>query len=200
MIQDDIQIRVDAYLEKQADWQEHLSALRSILLSTGLTEAIKWGAPAYLLDGKIVASIVGFRNHCALWFHQGALLQDKQARLVNAQDGKTKALRQWRFEAGDTLNKRLVKSYLIEAIDNQRAGKSVSPMKKQLELCKEFVAALKNDSALNQSFGSLTPGKQREYAEHVSTAKQAKTRLSRLEKIRPMVLAGKGLNDKYRNC
>ncbi len=32
-----------------------------------------------------------------LWFHQGATLKDASNKLINAQDGKTKVLRQWRM-------------------------------------------------------------------------------------------------------
>ena len=46
----------------------------------------------------------------------------------------------------------------------------------------------------------LTPGKQREYAEYIQTAKQDATKQTRLEKITPMILKGVGLNDKYKNC
>jgi uncharacterized protein YdeI (YjbR/CyaY-like superfamily) len=46
----------------------------------------------------------------------------------------------------------------------------------------------------------MTPGKQREYAEYIAEAKQAATKERRLEKILPMIAAGGGLNDKYKNC
>ena len=45
---------------------------------------------------------------------------------------------------------------------------------------------------------ALTPGRQREYNDHVGSAKREATQLARLDKIRPLVLAGKGLHDKYR--
>jgi uncharacterized protein YdeI (YjbR/CyaY-like superfamily) len=46
----------------------------------------------------------------------------------------------------------------------------------------------------------LTPGKQREYAEYITEAKKDETKLKRIEKIIPMIKAGIGLNDKYKNC
>jgi uncharacterized protein YdeI (YjbR/CyaY-like superfamily) len=49
-----------------------------------------------------------------------------------------------------------------------------------------------------QPFHNLTPFRQKEYCEHIETAKREATKLSRLEKMRPMVMEGKGLNDKYR--
>ena len=50
----------------------------------------------------------------------------------------------------------------------------------------------------NAAFENLAPYKKREYAEHLSNAKREETRARRLEKIIPMILAGKGLNDRYR--
>jgi uncharacterized protein YdeI (YjbR/CyaY-like superfamily) len=46
----------------------------------------------------------------------------------------------------------------------------------------------------------LSPGKQRDYCEHIELAKQEKTKLARIEKIKPMLLKGIGLYDKYKNC
>lgn len=192
--------KVDAYLAKHSDWQAILKGLRKIILATELEETIKWGAPTYTLNGKNVVSLAGFKNHCALWFHQGAFLKDKNKILVNAQDGKTKGLRQWRFEAGDKINARLVKSYVLEAIDNQRSGKQIKPTQQKLSLPAELNTAMQADQDLKQSFEELTPGKQKEYANHIAEAKREATRQSRLEKCIPMIKSGVGLLDKYRNC
>lgn len=45
---------------------------------------------------------------------------------------------------------------------------------------------------------NLTKGKQREYNEYIEQAKQEKTKASRIEKIKPLILENKGLNDKYK--
>jgi uncharacterized protein YdeI (YjbR/CyaY-like superfamily) len=50
---------------------------------------------------------------------------------------------------------------------------------------------------LKAQFDKLTPGRQREYAEYISTAKQEATKKRRLQKITPMIEKGIGLNDKY---
>ena len=92
-----------------------------------------------------------------------------------------------------------MKAYVKEAIENQRAGKAIQPApNKTLTVPAELDAAIKKSAKLKQAFNALTPGKQRDYADHVGSAKQGKTRLSRLEKITPMVLAGQGLDDKYK--
>ena len=65
------------------------------------------------------------------------------------------------------------------------------------ELLKE---ALAENPKMEKAFIALSLYKQRDYAEYISSAKQEKTKLSRLEKIIPMINQGIGLNDKYRNC
>lgn len=192
--------KVDAYLTKHRQWAKHLTALRGILLDTELEETVKWGAPTYTLNGKNVVGLTAFKEHCALWFHQGVFLKDKDNKLINAQEGTTKGLRQWRFEQGDKINARQVRSYVLEAIENQRAGKEIKPDKKVLSLPPELIQAFRADSKLCAAFEKLTPGKQREYADHVASAKRDTTRLARVEKIAPLVLAGVGLHDKYKSC
>ena len=197
----EVKKKVDAYIKKHEQWSDILSAARKVMLSTEMEEAVKWGTPTYTLDGKNVVGLAGFKNHCALWFHNGSFLKDADKVLQNAQEGTTRGLRQWRFEQGDKFNARKVKAYVKEAIENQRAGKEIKPstQKKQLNVPEELAQALKKNAKLKKAFEALTPGRRREYADHVGSAKQEKTRLSRLEKITPMVLAGQGLNDKY-NC
>jgi len=38
---------VDAHISGSEKWSEEIAELRSILLSCGLTENIKWGKPCY---------------------------------------------------------------------------------------------------------------------------------------------------------
>lgn len=187
------------FIAKHPKWQDLLVVLRNLLNSTELEETIKWGVPVYTLNGKNVVGIAAFKNHAALWFHQGALLSDPDGKLINAQQGKTRAQRQWRFEEGDDLDEASVLSYVLEAIENQRQGKTVKQEKlKSLSVPTELEQVFKSDAALKAAFDALAPYKQREYAEHVSDAKREDTRIRRLDKIAPMIRAGKGLNDRYR--
>lgn len=193
--------RVDAYIKKHEKWSAVLTTARKVLLSAKLEETVKWGSPTYTLDGKNLIGLAAFKNHCALWFHNGVFLKDPDKRLVNAQEGTTRGLRQWRFTEGEKLPVTVLRSFVKEAIANQRAGKEIKPQKqKSVEIPEEMKVALDRSSKLKKAFSSLTPGKQKEYAQHIASAKQEKTRKSRLEKVTPMILSGIGLNDKYRNC
>ena len=189
--------RVDAYLDKQEPWKEHFLVFREVLLATELQETIKWGIPTYTLNGSNVLGYAGFKAHCALWFYSGSFLQDGAGKLHNAQEGKTRYMRQWRFHAGEEVPQDQFRSYVQEAIDNQKAGKVGRPEPQTLTVPQELQDAMRNDAELRGAFARLTPGRQREYAVHIGDAKQEKTRLARLHKARPMILAGVGLNDRY---
>lgn len=193
--------KIEAYIEKHEQWSEQLSQLRDVFQKTELTEEVKWGTPHYTLNGKLVAGMAGFKNHYAIWFHHGSFLKDPHKKLMNAQEGKTKGLRQWRFERGDEIDTDLVHSYIQESIENSLAGKEIKPeRKKGVSIPPELQTAMDANSKLAEAFACLTPGKQREYADHIAEAKREATRLSRLEKSTPMILEGVGLHDKYKNC
>ena len=193
--------RVDDFIYKQTKWKEELQMLREIILQTELKEEVKWGKPTYTLDGKLVVGMADFKNHMALWFHQGLFLKDKHQKLINAQEGVTKALRQWRFEKGDEIDPDIVMEYVEEAIANCKAGKELKPLrKKEVVIPPLLEDAFKKDVTLKKHFQKLTPGKQREYAQHIAHAKREVTQQGRLEKCIPMIKNGVGLHDKYKNC
>ena len=192
---------VDEYIAAAAKWQEGLSRLRKILLSTDLEETVKWGAPCYVHAGKNVVGIAGFKEYFGLWFHQGALLKDAEGVLINAQDGKTKALRQWRFKSTKEIKTRLIKNYVVEAIALAEAGKEIKPTRgKKVVVPAMLAAALRSKKKAQAGFDALTPGKQREYCNYIDEAKREETKQKRVVKVLPMIAAQQGLNDKYRDC
>ncbi|NJW54004.1 YdeI/OmpD-associated family protein [Salinimicrobium oceani] len=191
----------EEYIGAHPSWESELRDLREMILTQDVEETIKWGAPVYTVGGKNVISIAAFKNHCAMWFYNGALLRENTALLENAQDGKTKALRQIRFERGEELPLQELRNYVSEAIQNQKEGKEIKPVKaKEVEIPAEISAAFSDDPSFEVAFQNLTPGKQREYCEHIAQAKREATKQSRLEKIIPMVKSGVGLHEKYKNC
>ncbi|WP_369999943.1 YdeI family protein [Winogradskyella sp.] len=193
---------VEEYLENNPHYAEELKILRDIINSTELEETLKWSMPTYCLNGKNVLGLGAFKNHFCLWFHQGVFLKDEHNLLINAQEGKTKALRQMRFESKADINKAAVLAYVKEAIENQHAGKEIKPKKpsKSVVIPNELKTALESNSEMNSAFKALTTGKQREYCEYISEAKRDATKQKRLEKITPMITKGVGLHDKYKNC
>lgn len=184
--------------DKVNDWAEELNLLQSIIAKTELTETTKWRGLTYTINGKNVIGIGGFKNFFTIWFYQGVFLEDKDKVLVNANEGVTKALRQWRFTTKEDVNEKLVLSYLKEAIENSKAGKEIKPEKKKAVVSELFNKVLSSDNLLAEAFGKFSAAKQNEFLEHIESAKKEETKLSRIEKIRPLILEYKDLNDKYK--
>jgi len=193
---------VEEYIEVNSKWSEGLTILRDIFNTTEIEETIKWSAPVYTVNGKNVIGLGAFKNHFGIWFFNGVFLKDEKKLLTNAQEGKTKGLRQMHFESINEINKNVVLVYVKEAIENQKLGKEVKAdrTKKETIIPVELQIELDKDSDYKNSFNKITPGKQREYCEHIMSAKRENTKQSRLEKIKPMILKGIGLHDKYKNC
>jgi uncharacterized protein YdeI (YjbR/CyaY-like superfamily) len=189
--------QVDWFFNKNTKWQDEYSALRALVLDCGLTEELKWGCPCYTRQKSNIVLIHGFKNYCALLFMQGALLKDAKGILVQ-QTENVQSARQIRFLNLQEIvkNKAIIKAYIKEAIEIDRAGLKVK-LKKTVEykVPKEFQIVLDNMPELKTAFKALTPGRQRGYLLYFSAAKQAKTREARIEKYIPKILNGKGVED-----
>ena len=191
---------VEEYITAGPEWQDCLILLRELFNTTRLEEGIKWGMPVYTLENKNVAGFSAFKSYVGIWFYQGVFLSDPEKKLISAQ-ARTKGMRQWRFSGVEEImkNRNLILRYLEEAIRNQAEGKEIqAERKKEFTLPAELLEAFRSNPALKDRFEGFTPGKRREFAQYISEAKQEKTRLSRLEKVTPLILEGIGLNDRYR--
>lgn len=189
---------VDALLGKAKKWHEELARLRMILLGCQLTEEVKWGAPCYTFQNSNVVLIRGFKEYCAILFFKGALLNDAQGILIKPGE-HTQAGRQIRFTHVREIveMESILKTYITEAIEVEKAGLKVDFAKgTELVLPEEFQRRLDADPFLKAAFEALTPGRQRAYNLYFSSAKQSKTRESRVEKNVQRILDGKGLDDR----
>ena len=184
-------------MQNNKQWTEELENLASIINKLPLEKTIKWGAEVFTYNGKNVVSYGGFKNYFMLWFFNGVFLEDKYKVLVNAQEGKTKSLRQWRFTSIDEIDENKITEYINEAIEIEKKGLKISPDKfVAIPISEILEKEFKNDKTLKSAFEKLTPGKQKEYIVYINEAKQEATKLKRLEKIKIMILQGIGLNDK----
>ena len=191
---------VDKYIANEAQWSNELTNLRMLMLSLGMEETLKWSRPVYTWKGKNVLSISGFKLHYGVWFFNGVFLKDAAGVLEKAQD-KTKAMRHFRYTDEIAPDMDLLRAYVQEAMQNEEKGLKVKAAKPgKFEMSEALKAELDQNSALHEEFYALSPGKQKEYSNHILSAKQEKTKTSRLEQIIPMIMSGIGLHDKYKNC
>jgi uncharacterized protein YdeI (YjbR/CyaY-like superfamily) len=189
--------KVDFYFSKAKKWQEEIEKLRTVVLDCGLTEELKWGCPCYVFQKSNIVLIHVFKEYCALLFFKGALLKDAKGILIQ-QTENVQAARQVRFTNVKEIVKleRILKAYIYEAIEVEKAGLKVNLKKTAaFSIPEEFQKKLDKTPALKIAFTALTPGRQRAYLLHFSAPKQSKTREARVEKCMKQILNGKGLND-----
>ncbi|MFZ6002149.1 MAG: YdeI/OmpD-associated family protein [Bacteroidota bacterium] len=189
--------KVDWFFKKDTPWKEEYAQLRAIALNCGLTEELKWGCPCYTLDGSNVVLIHGFKDYCAYLFHKGVLLKDPKGILIQ-QTANVQSARQIRFKHVDQIvdMKSTLKSYILDAMKLEKSGAKVTLKKTaEFKMPAEFKKILDATPALKKAFNALTPGRQRGYLLYFASAKQAKTRESRIEKYIPHIMKGKGLED-----
>ena len=188
--------KVDAFVNRAKTWQGEIQKLRSILLECGLDEEIKWGKPCFSFEGKNVAIIQPFKPHCSLLFFKGSLLEDTHG-LLRSQGENTQSALRLEVTSESQIKSAAIKSYVKQAIEVEKAGLKVSfKAKRELELPEELTEILRKDRGLSKAFSALTPGRQRAYVLHFAGAKQAQTRIARIQKAAPRIRAGLGINDR----
>jgi uncharacterized protein YdeI (YjbR/CyaY-like superfamily) len=188
---------VDWYFSKHERWAKEINRLRTIVLTCGLTEELKWGCPCYQFGSSNVVLIHVFKQYCALLFFKGALLKDDQHILVQ-QTKNVQAARQMRFTQLSEIValESAITDYIKEAILVEQSGlKVVLKPTAQFDMPEEFAVKLKELPAVKEAFYALTPGRQRAYLLYFSGAKQSKTRQVRIDKCLDSILSGKGLDD-----
>jgi uncharacterized protein YdeI (YjbR/CyaY-like superfamily) len=187
--------KVDAYIKRSKKWPAEMGELRPILLGCGLTESIKWGKPCYSHGDSNIAIMQEMNNFLALMFFKGALLKDKAGILKSQGPNSRSALRIEFTSVGQVIKlAKTIRAYVAEAVDVEDAGLEVGPAP-EVVFVDELQTRLKSDRAFRTAFEALTPGRQREYNLQISSAKQAATRLARIEKYAPQILKGKGFRD-----
>lgn len=183
---------------KTNQWENEIEQLHAIIRKTPLVETTKWGGPVYTYNNKNVLGIGGFKSYFGIWFYNGVFLKDEKKLLINANEESTKSLRQMRFNSVNEIDEKLILAYIKEAIEIEEKGLAIPKEKKETIIPEILQNELDKNSELLAKFNTFSPYKQREFIEHITSAKQEKTQINRLEKIIPMILEGKGLNDKYR--
>lgn len=189
--------RVDAFLSKPGPWRAEFAALREIALGCGLVEDLKWGWPCYTRDRRNVVLMHGFKDYCALLFPKGALLKDPD-RILIQQTENVQAARQIRLTSLGQIvaMEAVLNEYIHAAIELETSGAKVAFRNTEdFSVPDELRARLDASSELRAAFDALTPGRKRAYLLHFSSAKQSRTRTTRVENAIPRILDGKGLDD-----
>ena len=193
--------RIDAYIAKAAPFAQPILAHvreRVHAVVPGVEEAMKWSAPGFTLDGKILLIMAAFKAHAALNFWRGQEIGDGAA--------KAGAMGQFgRLSSIDDLPPVAELDALIrEAAKLARSApaprKTKHETKPAPELHPDFAAALAKAPAAKAVLDGFPPSAQRDYLEWISEAKQDATRRKRIADAIQWLGEGKRRHWKYENC
>jgi uncharacterized protein YdeI (YjbR/CyaY-like superfamily) len=188
---------VDSFIRKAKQWQDEMETLRAIVLSAKLDEDLKWSKPCYTHENRNIAIIQPFKGCLGFMFFKGELLKDPKGILKdNGPNSQSARRMEFTSSAEITRLKATIKAYIKEAIAIEESGQKVAIKKNPEPVPDELKEFFKKKPALKKAFEALTPGRQRAYILHFSSAKQSATRVSRIEKCIALILDGKGLNDR----
>jgi uncharacterized protein YdeI (YjbR/CyaY-like superfamily) len=178
-------------------WSQGLDGLRRICTEAGLVEMVKWGHPCYMHQGRNIVIFGAFRGDFRLTFFNAALMKDPEG-VLEKQGANTQHPDMIRFvdNADVARMEGVIRSYLKEAMDYAAAGIKPPRDTSELELQDELVDALDSDPELAEAFWGLTPGRQKSYVINLGSTKNPATRMARIEKFRPKIIAGKGALDR----
>lgn len=193
--------RIDAYIAKAAPFArpilEHVRT-RVHAVVPDVVETLKWSAPGFMLDGKILLMMAAFKQHAALNFWRGQEIRGSDAsRDAMGQFGKLTSV--------DDLPANAEFDALIgEAV--RLAATAPAPRKTKHEpkpapqMHPEFAAALSSNPKAQATLDGFPPSAQRDYLEWIAEAKQDATRTKRIATAVEWLAEGKRRHWKYENC
>jgi len=183
---------------KVRSWVEPLRLLRAILRESGLTEELKWRAPCYTHQGKNILMLSALKESVTVSFFRGAQMKDPE-RILEKPGPNSRFARYIRFADGQAIAplKKTMLRYIQEAVALENAGEQADVDKDALPAFPdELMQMFEANPDFEQAFTALTPGRQRGYLIHFTSAKQAKTRTARIQKFMPKIFAGKGWHER----
>lgn len=191
--------RIDAYIARQAEFArpilEHLRAAVHAAYPD-VEEALKWGMPAFLHQGKLICSMAAFKAHATFGFWKGALVTATEGleRRAMGQFGRITSLADL---PDDAAIRAMVRKAVTLAEQGVKAARPTKHPKPDLAMPEDFKAALDARPSAADQFEALAPSARRDYIEWVTQAKRPETRARRIAEAVEWIAEGKKRHWKY---
>jgi uncharacterized protein YdeI (YjbR/CyaY-like superfamily) len=193
--------RIDAYIAEASPFARPiLEKVRERMHAAvpDVQEAMKWSAPGFTLDGKILLIMAAFKAHAALNFWRGQEIGDGSPKAgAMGQFGKLTSVED--LPSDDELD-----ALIREAADLSRKApaprKAKHAPKPAPEMHPEFADALAKEPKAKATLDAFPPSAQRDYFEWIGEAKQDATRQKRIATAIEWLSEGKRRHWKYQNC
>jgi uncharacterized protein YdeI (YjbR/CyaY-like superfamily) len=193
--------RIDGYIAKAQPFArailEHVRE-RVHAVVPNVEETLKWSAPAFTLDGKILLIMAAFKAHMALNFWRGPEMRGNEANGdAMGQFGKIASLADL---PPDPKLDRLIRQAADLAKSAPAPRKTKHEPKPPAAMHPAFAAALDKAPKSKAVLEGFSPSSQRDYLEWIAEAKQDATREKRIATAIEWLAEGKKRHWKYQNC
>jgi uncharacterized protein YdeI (YjbR/CyaY-like superfamily) len=190
--------RVDAYIQKAADWQQPvLNHIREIVHDAcpDAEETMKWSSPSFTYKG-LLCGMQAFKARCMFGFWKAPLVLDDVA----------KGNRTYRYfgdltKVSDLPSRKVLTDYIRKAMALNENGVAIArkprAKAKLLRMPGDLAAALQKNKKAQKAFEEFSPSHKNEYVEWITAAKADETRQRRLETAIGWIAQGKSRNWKY---
>ena len=193
--------RIDAYIAKASPFARPiLEKVRERVHAAApdAEETMKWSAPGFTIDGKILLMMASFKAHAALNFWRGQEIGG----------GAAKAGAMGQFGRLASVEDLPPDAELDALIREAAALAKTSPAprtvkhepKSPAEIHPDFAAALTANSKAWAVLDGFPPSARRDYVDWIAEAKQDKTRAKRIADAIEWLSDGKRRHWKYENC
>jgi uncharacterized protein YdeI (YjbR/CyaY-like superfamily) len=189
--------RVDAYIENAGAFARPiLKELRRRVLASvpEVEESIRWGAPTFLYEGRILAGMAAFKAHCVFGFWHPLMRQGDTS--LEGRNGFG------RFETMADLPPaaafaRLAKQARKLADEGVKAPPKPKSAPRPLVVPPDLAAAMKRNAKARATFEGFPPSARKEYVDWIVGAKREETRAERLATAVGWLAEGKRRHWKY---
>ncbi|HEU4499624.1 MAG TPA: YdeI/OmpD-associated family protein [Sphingomicrobium sp.] len=193
--------RIDAYIAKAAPFARPIMEKvreRVHAAAPEAEETMKWSAPGFTVDGKILLMMAAFKAHAALNFWRGQEIGDKSPKSgAMGQFGRLTSVVD--LPPNDDLD-----ALIREAVALAKTAPAPRQVKHEpkppAEMHPEFAAALKANPKAAAMLEGFPPSARRDYLDWIAEAKQDKTRAKRIADAVEWLSEGKKRHWKYENC
>lgn len=189
--------KVLAYIESLPEWSQNIcTELRRIILAAdpSIAEEWKWG-PHYSSNG-MVCGYGAFQKHIKFTFFNGSALKDPKGLFNHCVDNEFS--RSIKYTDISEVDAKTLTAYIKESVAANQKGFKRVVTDKSVDVPEDLQKALKANKKAAAFFEGLSYGYKKEFAEHVTTAKQEKTRQDRIAKIVGLCAEEKTLHHKYK--
>lgn len=193
--------RIDAYIAKAQPFARPI--LRHVrervhAAAPDAEETLKWSAPSFTVDGKILLMMAAFKAHAALNFWRGQELRgDAADGHAMGQFGKLTSVAD--LPPDEELD-RLIREGADLAKSAPQPRKTKHEPKAPAEMHPAFAAALGMAPKAKATLEGFSPSARRDYLEWISEAKQDATREKRIAVAIGWLSEGKKRHWKYESC